>query len=63
MKETQVTIFKKAEKQNAEAALEVFCNKRCSKKFRKFTGKHLCQGLLFHQVVGLRLATLLKKRS
>ena len=33
---------------------EVFCKKRCSQKFTKFTGKHLCQSL--------RPATLLKKR-
>ena len=36
---------------------------RCSiikgvpKKFAKFTGKHLCQGLFFHKVAGLRLGT------
>ena len=29
--------------------------------FAKFTGKHLCQGLFFNKVVGLRPATLLKK--
>ena len=30
--------------------------------FTKFTGKHLCQSLLFNKVTGLRPATLLKKR-
>ena len=43
-------------------------HQRCSvmkgilRNFAKFTGKHLCQGLFFNQVVGQRLATLLKKR-
>ena len=32
------------------------------RNFAKFTGKHLCQGLLFNKVVGLRPAALLKKR-
>ena len=36
--------------------LEVFVKKRCSKKFRKISGKHLCQSLFF------RPATLLNKR-
>ena len=41
---------------------------RCSikkdvpKNFTKFTGKHLCQSLLFNKVAGLNPATLLKKR-
>ena len=41
---------------------------RCSlrkgvlRNFAKFTGKHLCQGLFFNKVAGLRSATLLKKR-
>ena len=30
--------------------------------FAKFTRKHLCQGLFFNEVGGLRPATLLKKR-
>ena len=37
---------------------EVFCKKN----FIKFTGKHLCQSLLFNSVAGLRHATFLKKR-
>ena len=32
-------------------------------KFEKFIGKHLCQILFSNKVAGLRLATLLKKRS
>ena len=31
-------------------------------KLTKFTGKHLCQSLFFIEVVGLRPATLLRKR-
>ena len=41
---------------------EVFCKKGVLRNFRKLTGKHLCQGLFFNKVVGLRPATLLKKR-
>ena len=43
-------------------------HRRCSVKksvlrnFTKFTGKHLCQSLLFNKVAGLRPAILLKKR-
>ena len=43
-------------------------HRRCSlrkgvlRNFAKFTGKHLCQSLLFSKVAGLRPATLLKKR-
>ena len=32
------------------------------KNFTKFAGKHLCQNLFFYKVVGLRPATLLKRR-
>ena len=35
---------------------------RCSLKKAKFKGKHLCQGLFFNKIEGLRPATLLKKR-
>ena len=44
------------------------CLQRCSvrggilRNFAKFTRKHLCQGLFFNKVAGLRPATLLKKR-
>ena len=31
------------------------------RNFGKLTGKHLCQGLFFNKVAGLRPATLLKK--
>ena len=43
-------------------------HRRCSvrksvlRNFAKFTGKRLCQSLLFNKVTGLRAATLLKKR-
>ena len=32
------------------------------RNFAKFTGKHLCHSLFLNKVVGLRPATLLKKR-
>ena len=32
------------------------------RNFTKFTGNHLCQGLFFNKVAGLRPANLLKKR-
>ena len=32
------------------------------RNFAKFTGKHLCQGLIFNKVAGFRPATLFKKR-
>ena len=44
-------------------------HKRCSVKkgvlrnFTKLTGKHLCLGLFFNKVTGLRPATLLKKET
>ena len=43
-------------------------HRRCSvrkgvlRNFAKFTGKHLCQSLLFNKVAGLRPVTLLKRR-
>ena len=40
---------------------EVFCKKRCSKKFRKIHRKTPVSGSLFNKVEGLRPATLLKK--
>ena len=41
---------------------EVFCKKGILRNFPKFSGKHLCQGLFFNKVAGLRPGTLLKKR-
>ena len=41
---------------------EVFLRKGALRNFAKFTGKHLCQRLLFNKVAGIRPATLLKKR-
>ena len=42
--------------------LQVFCRKGVLRNFEKFTGKHLCQSLLFNKVAGLRTVALLKKR-
>ena len=42
---------------------KVFCKKGVLKNFTKFTGKHLCQGLFFNKVAGLRLVHLLTKDS
>ena len=33
---------------------EVFCKKGVLRSFAKFTGKHLCQGLFFNKVAGLK---------
>ena len=41
---------------------EVFYKKGVLRNFAKLTGKHLCQGLFFNKVAGLRPATLLKRR-
>ena len=41
---------------------KVFCKKVVFRNFAKFTGKYLCQSFFLHKVVGLRPATLLKKR-
>ena len=41
---------------------EVFYEKGALKNFAKFTGKFLCQSLVFNKVAGLRPVTLLKKR-
>ena len=37
------------------------CRKGVLRNFTKFTGKHLCQGLVFNKVTGPRPATLLKE--
>ena len=42
--------------------MEVFSKIDVPKNLAKFTGKPLCWSLFFNKVVGLRLATLLKKR-
>ena len=36
---------------------EVFCKKSVVRNFAKFTGKHLCQRLVFNKVAGLKLQT------
>ena len=41
---------------------EVFCKKGVLRNFTKFTGKRPCQSHFFNKVVGLKPATLLKKR-
>ena len=41
---------------------EVFRKIGVLRNFAKFTGKHLCQSLFFNKVVGLRPATLLKRK-
>ena len=41
---------------------DVFCKKSVLRNFAKFTGEHLCQGLFFSKVAGLRTAILLKRR-
>ena len=43
--------------------LEVFFKVDVHTNFAKFTGKHLCQGLCFTKVAGLRPATLFKKKN
>ena len=50
------------EKKSQKQPPEVFCKKGVLGTFAKFTGKHLCQSLIFNKVAGLRPATLLKKR-
>ena len=47
---------------NRSSRQEVFCKKGVLRNFAKFTGKHLCQSLLFNNVAGLTPATFLKKR-
>ena len=42
--------------------LEVFYKRGVLRSFAKFAGKHLCQSLFLHKVVGLRTVILLKKR-
>ena len=41
--------------------LEVFCKKSVLRNFTKFTGKYLCQSLIFSEVAG-RSVNLVKKR-
>ena len=47
---------------NRSSPPKMSCKKGVLKSFAKFTGKHLYQSLFFNKVVGLRFATLLKKR-
>ena len=41
---------------------KVFYKKGAPKDFSKFTGKHLCRGLVFNNLADCRPTTLLKKR-
>ena len=41
---------------------EVLCTKGVLRSFTKFTGKNLCQNLLFNKVAGLSIQLLLKNR-
>ena len=41
---------------------EEFCKKGILKNFAKFTGKQLCQSLLFNKAAGLKPAILLKRK-
>ena len=41
---------------------EVLCEKGFLRSFTKFTGKHLCQNLLFNKVADLNIQLLLKNR-
>ena len=42
--------------------LEVFCKKGVLRNFTKFTGKRLCQSLIFNKVAGLMPGKFRKKR-
>ena len=42
---------------------KVFCKKGVLRNFAKFTGKHLCQGLFFDKVAGLRPEKKKEKRK
>ena len=54
--------FQKTRATGRSSRPDVFCKNGILRNFTKFTGKHLCQGLFFDKVAGLRPATLLKKR-
>ena len=54
-------LFMKSKK-SKNSRPEAFCEKVVFRNFTKFTEKHLCQSLFFNEVVGLRPATLLKKK-
>ena len=48
--------------QDKSSPPEVFFYKGILRNFAKFSGKHLCLGLSFDKIPGLRPATLLKER-
>ena len=49
---TNSSFFRK--NKNISSLPEVFCKKGVLRSFAKFEGKHLCQGLFFEKVAGLR---------
>ena len=51
-----------AQLQHKSSPPEVFFYKGILRNFAKFSGKHLCLGLSFDKIPGLRPATLLKER-
>ena len=57
--ETKTGSFIKTTKQRLEFSTPetieaVVCKKGVFKNFAKFTGKHLCEGLFFNKIEGLR---------
>ena len=44
------------------SSTEGFCKNGVLEKFTKFTGKHLCQSLLFNKVVGLSIKLLFNEQ-
>ena len=53
-----LTILRKKPRNNRP---ELYCNKSALINFTQFTGKHLCQSLIFNKFSELSPATLLKK--
>ena len=48
---------------DSSSRLEVFCKKCVLRNFTKFTGKRLCQSLIFNKVARLRPANFSKKET
>ena len=59
---SKIIVFEIHDTKNTEAVVQRCSVKRCSWKLRKIYRKAPLPGSLFNKVVGLRLATLLKKR-
>ena len=66
--ETERTLHRLKQSPEVFYKKRCFSHQRCSvrkgilRNFGKFTGKHLCQGLIFNNVVDLRPATFIKMR-